>query len=152
MMLTLTRDTYLKDCTMGVLSIGTNKFQTMERPWIQSESCRGGAPCVSCVPEGTYQLVLHDTPKHPQTWALVNLDLDICHDPAPGKRSDVLIHPANYAIELEGCIAPGESRFSHGGEWTVVDSRRAFNMIKVLVPWTAGHELVISASPQAMRT
>lgn len=150
MIITLTRDAAQSvGCSLGVLDVDGHHFQTIERPWVASQSCRAGTPHVSCVPEGTYKLVPHDSPKHPQTWALVNLDLGVCHDPSVGLRSDVLIHPANYASELEGCIAPGERRFLHGGEWAVVDSRRAFNMIKLLMQYPGDHSIVISKAVAA---
>ncbi len=75
-----------------------------------------------------------------RTWALVNPDLGVTHspdDPIPGgigypHRSECLIHPANYASQLEGCIAPGKSRthiLGNGG-WMVTDSRATFKLIR----------------------
>lgn len=150
MIWTLTRDGRqpAADCTLGVLEVAGHHFQTMERPWVPSAAFRGGTPRRSCVPEGAYALVPHDSPKHPQTWALVNLDLGVCHDPAEGMRSDVLVHPANYASELEGCIAPGNGRFLHNGEWAVVDAREAFNQIKLLAGYPGDHSMaIVRAAP-----
>lgn len=100
---------------------------------------------VSCVPVGTYQLVRHDSAKHPKTWALVNEALDIFENPAPGKRSDCLIHPANFAFQLEGCIAPGIDRSKNGQTWMVTDSREAMTQLQGVVPWTDEHRLEIIA-------
>lgn len=145
MQLILIRDMYLSSCTLGTLQVpGTlGVFQTMERTWVASDVCRGGLSGVSCIPEGTYKLVRHDSPKHPMTWALVNDELDVCHNPTPGKRSDVLIHPANYAHELEGCIAPGTGRMLTNNEWMVLSSRAAFLAIKAALPYTDDHTIVI---------
>lgn len=144
MNLLLIRDVHRPDCTLGILTAAEGRWQTMERPWVADTSGgKGGTPRISCVPPGLYQLVLHDTAKHPNTWALVNHDLDIYADPTLGKRSDVLIHSANWAFQLEGCIAPGEERVWDGKEWMVTNSKQAVNEFRAAVPWTAGHTLEI---------
>lgn len=107
MQLTLTRTELAPDHTLGRLTIegASGAFFTMEQPWA------GNRPFHSCVPPGRYTLEPHDTPKHPQVWALVNPGLLIFHElPAnapPGARAACLMHSANWAFELEGCIAPG---------------------------------------------
>lgn len=146
MNLVLTRDLSTSDCTLGKLTIdGTTFYDTIERPWIpDDQGGRGGKPEVSCVPIGTYQLVRHDTPAHPKTWALVSHDLDIYADPTAGKRSDCLIHPANFSHELKGCTAPGKERAQQqNGEWMVMRSREAMAEIQAAVPWTDEHTLTI---------
>jgi hypothetical protein len=145
MQLRLVRDSYGEDYTLGQLFVPgvLNPYQTLERPWLPSDVCRGGMTGISCVPESTYKLVRHNSLKHPQTWALVNDDMDVCHEPTAGKRSDVLIHPANYVSELEGCIALGMSRMYVHGQWAVISSRAAFDDIKKYVPWTDEHTLII---------
>ena len=95
------------------------------------------------MPPGIYALVLHDTVKHPKTWALVNEDLDVYADPTLGKRSDVLIHPANWSWELEGCIAPGEGCQLNGSTWMITDSREAMSELQGALPWELGHTLEI---------
>jgi Family of unknown function (DUF5675) len=139
----LTRDKFTAVETLGTIEVGGQTFQSIERPWVADSEHMGGAPGVSCVPEGTYVLVLHDTPKHPRTFALVNESLGVVHNPTPGLRSDVLIHPANWARELEGCIAPGRERVRDNGEWMVTHSADAMRAIHALVPWTEGHSIEI---------
>jgi hypothetical protein len=52
---------------------------------------------VSCIPEGSYALVKRWSPKF-------NRHLQVMDVP---QRKDILIHPANDALqELKGCIAP----------------------------------------------
>ena len=123
-------------------------FHTIERPWVPADDHPGGMNGVSCVPPGRYALVRHDTTLHPETWALVNPELGVWHEPGDipkgqGGRSSVLIHPANFARELEGCIAPGVARSWSNGYAMVTSSRVAFARIKALVPWTDGHFLTI---------
>lgn len=148
----LPRDYKGTDCSMGVLKIMDHEWQTIERPWVP----RAGAPCgtkgVSCVPPGTYQLWKHNSESHPKTWALVNPSLWVYHydeDVSPGQvgiaRTLVLLHPANWAMELRGCMAPGLSRLREtSGRRQVVNSVAAMNQIKDLLPWENGHELEIT--------
>lgn len=143
MNLLLVRDLRRTDCTLGILTLGERHWQTMERPWIPDESCKAGRPALSCVAPGIYRLVRHDTPKHPRTWALVNHELDVCADPTVGKRSDILLHAANWSRQLLGCIAPGKTRSWNGSEWMVTDSRAAMTELQVLLPWTDEHTLEI---------
>jgi hypothetical protein len=137
------------DCTLGFLFIEGLQLATIERPWIPSPVSKGGAKGVSCVPVGTYKLVRHNTEAHPMTWALVNEDLDVAHLPRSGLpstvRTAVLIHPANYAHELRGCIAPGlRSGRGAEGQPMVLESRKAMRQLQELVPWTDDHILEVS--------
>ena len=137
MKLTLERDLDDGTCTLGVLSLNGKTWQTIERPWIAG-LLPGGLAGRSCVPVGHYELELHDSEAHPETWALVNPSLGVVHFP-PGPRSACLIHPANYAHELRGCIAPGLVRATQA----VFNSREAFAQLKTALPWRSGHTLEI---------
>jgi hypothetical protein len=150
----LLRRNYADDnCTMGVLSFSTPTddyvAQTIERPWIPSAVCRGGMPMKSCVPPGLYRLVRHNTDKKPFTWALVNHELDVEHFEGDDHDPDVdrntcLIHSANYAHELLGCIAPGQGRaVDANGVHMVTSSRLAMAELKHLLPWTDDHEIEV---------
>ena len=146
MKLLLVRDTMTTTYSYGALAAGTTTVQTIERPWVPAPDHLGGTNHISCVPVGTYELVLHDSEKHPQTWALVNPDLGVFHWEVPagiGGRCLVLLHPANVAPELDGCIAPGLVRGQLNGMPAVLQSKDAFAAIKAAVPWTTGHTLTI---------
>lgn len=141
------------DCTLGILLVADLALSTIERPWIPSSTCKGGAKGLSCVPIGTYDLVLHDTPKHPRTFALVNFDLDVLHNEGDDHDPDIdrvacLIHPANFVNQIEGCIAPGlrHTKAPEGtlGGYMVVNSRDAFAKLMAVVPWALGHTLEIT--------
>lgn len=138
----LVRDTKTATETLGNLTAGPVVADTIEQP------DNHDTPGHSCIPVGTYQLVEHvsarlhedDGTTPLRTWALVNPALGVTHapsDPIPGgigypHRSECLIHPANYASQLEGCIAPGKSRthiLGNGG-WMVTDSRATFKLIR----------------------
>lgn len=152
MNLTLTRDYRGADCSQGVLKIGDHSFQTMERPWKPLANAPCGTKGVSCIPPGVYQLYRHDTEAHPHTFALVNPTLWVYHfdeDVPIGQaglaRTVVLIHAANYASELRGCIAPGMARSVDGARRMVTNSRVAMQDILSMVPWVGGeHSLEIN--------
>ena len=142
MNLILRRDYDDDSCTLGQLTVGDWACQTIERPWIGGSL--GGQPGRSCVPIGRYQLEKHDTEAHPRTWALVNRMLGVVHYPVEGiPRAACLIHPANFAYELRGCIAPGMSRFQTASGWQMVSSRLAFDQLHGRLSWEDGHSLEI---------
>jgi hypothetical protein len=149
--LTLTRNFLSDACTMGKLSFSTPtedfECHTMERPWVPTPLSKGGLSGKSCVPRGEYKLVMHSSEAHPNTWALVNPALDVVHyedRDHPNLRCLVLIHVANYARELRGCIAPGQGRaVDADGVNMVTGSRLAMIELKRLLPYTNDHVLEI---------
>lgn len=140
MILTLTRDSRDDACTLGTLMASNSvvrTWQTIERPWVTMPGTPAGKKGFSCIPAGSYRLLPHTSEAHPNVWALVNPMLDVYHydeDVPINKRglarTVVLIHPANFASELEGCIAPGKSRMKTSGVWAVYQSRDAINEIR----------------------
>lgn len=146
MKLTLLRTYRGTDCTLGVLTMEGGSFQTIERPWVADPKYKGGRKGVSCVPEGIYHLECHNSEAHPRTWALVNPELGVSHwpqDAAEGDRTAVLIHVANFASELRGCIAPGMSSTVDPARGRMVTkSRVAMEKIQELLNWSE-HELEI---------
>lgn len=104
----LIRDDQNDICTLGYLLDGDERIaETLELPWRDNK--RG----ISCIPEGTYQCHLADSPSrgYPVYW-LQNV---------PG-RQDVQIHIGNFTKDIRGCILVGEER----GVNQVVHSKRAF--------------------------
>lgn len=93
---------------------------TVERPWISNQSN------VSCIPTGIYTLSKRVSPKvsrivkdrYPEAWEVTKV---------PG-RTFIMIHPANRAKELEGCIAVGLSLDCIAGDWAVMDSQKAYDL------------------------
>lgn len=156
MKLLLTRDFKQPDpgCTLGRMLAGDEVFYTIERPWVPSNMSSGGLDGKSCVPLGLYSLALHRSDAHPYSFCLVNPDLDVVHweDPKrPWLRALVLIHIANYARELRGCIAVGNRNgpIPGGvGQYQVFDSSRAFRRFNSVVRWVEGHQLeIVQATP-----
>lgn len=141
MIIELIRDQATDYCTLGRMQFAGRTLFTIERPWIPDVRSRGGTKGISCVPAGEYRLDRHNTDAHPKVWALVNPMLDVYHQPydvPPGRelisRTACLIHPANWAHELRGCVAPGKQRQKDGqGRWMVTQSRDAVNELRTVV-------------------
>lgn len=93
--------------TMGHITLPSGlRLATIERPW------KGNEAQVSCIPEGTYRAVFtHSKRFGRKLYEVMNV---------PG-RSGIRIHAANWAHELQGCIALG---IAHGAG-LVVQSRVA---------------------------
>jgi len=154
MNIVLIRDYAGDDCTLGRLTVAVDGaiFEALERPWVADPTCIGGHPDLSCVPAGTYQLALHDSPKFPKHFALVNHALGVYHMPADVPsgvlaRTACLLHSANFVDQLEGCCALGRSRRHIAERWMITDSQAAYGTFAGIVPWIEGHTLAISYAP-----
>lgn len=146
--LQLVRDVAAGSYTYGRLTCGAVVLQTLELPWRPEPGQLCGRPDLSCVPAGLYSLVLHNTPAHPQTWALVNTELGIYHEPGDVPagcfaRVACLLHTANFIYQLEGCIGVGNSRELQTPP-AIWQSAAAFRALQQTLPWTGGHTLAIS--------
>lgn len=112
--ITLLRDVYNPTYTEGrfiIPDIGTTIY-TIEQPWADN---RVGH---SCVPDGQYRLSRYYSPAHKQwTFRLVAPMLGVYADRLQAMdtiralvRDEVEIHAANWARQLQACIAPGLTR------------------------------------------
>lgn len=106
------------DWVLGRLHAGPLSLWTIERPWLDNKRNE------SCIPDGEYELSHFRHAAWGDAWLL--------HD-VPN-RSEILIHPANYAHELRGCIAPGiDTSYGYtknkGFTAMVTDSRRAMRAL-----------------------
>lgn len=85
-------------------------------------------PNQSCVPEGTYHLVPHQSPKFGACYALEAPTLGVTRY-GPSLRTHILIHSANTPSQLQGCLAPGVDVGVINGEIGVIQSKAAFNAL-----------------------
>lgn len=97
--------------TEGFLSFPLTVLATIEQEWRPNPTgAPGGTPFNSCVPVGVYQLRPH-VHHGKDVLALVNEDLGVYYleenMPDAGGRFMVLIHTANWAHDVVGCIGPG---------------------------------------------
>ena len=151
----LIRDYRDPNVTLGTLNIGTLKWQTLERPWVPSPLGLCGTKGVSCVPVGTYKLVPYNSEGHPKVWCLINPKLSVymweSDVPAgcPLARTTCLIHSANFASELRGCIAVGKSR-AKNGTWSIQRSRDALNEVRNALNGAYDNSLTISELPNCL--
>lgn len=151
--LTLTRDAKQPapaDCTLGVLTFGVLALHTIERPWIPDEVGECGRPGASCIQTGVYTLTPRTTEARGAHWILSNPTLSLWCYPSQVPagcygRSLVLIHAANWAHELMGCIAPGlDRRLDPQNGWMVTQSQLAMSLLRrALLSFDTG-ELTIS--------
>ena len=152
--LQLNRDYFTSYCTLGYLSEpGGRKWPTIERPWVSCESSSCGEKGQSCIPLGDYRVLRYSSDAHPSVYALSApmLGVYISDAEVPGPlrgfaRTNCLIHPANWASELRGCVAPGKERVKGPDSyWMVKSSRDAINEIRNILGAAADVRLVISS-------
>lgn len=99
---TLQRDLSDPEGTPGKFTFGGITVFSLELPW------RGNARQRSCIPPGKYICKIKQSPRFGRVYEVTGVQ----------GRSDVLIHPANFAgdaeagwtTELQGCIALGLKR------------------------------------------
>ena len=147
MNLFLTREQYLADCTLGVLSAGPHKIFTLEPPWLAGPG-RGGVHHYSCVPVGSYRVRPYARPSGEKVWLLSNAALDVFELPADGKlrdgaRSLVMIHAAVYPHDVIDGIGVGTNRMKTSLGWMLENSRDAMNRLRTAVGSTLDLTLVI---------
>ena len=138
----LKRDSHGEFGTFSVLTVSDVEFQTVEKGWKNNE------PYKSCIPNGEYILTFHNSPHHGECYILENLDLGVGKDEGDAKRFGCLLHIANLASQLEGCIAPGLYRGYYKDQWSVSNSGAAMDQIFELLgknPKTK-HRLTISSN------
>lgn len=152
MILTLIRDPQQPAayCTLGRLSVNSRgAFDTIERPWVPGpDGTVCGEQQQSCIGVGVYRMESRETEARGKHWILSNPALGVYRYPQDiptgvYARSLVLIHAANWAHELLGCIAPGKIRGVINSEWGVGDSRAALNEIRTLIGNTYDLQLEI---------
>jgi hypothetical protein len=133
--------------TTGTLTVDATRFFSIEQPW------RNNLQGKSCVPAGFYLLIPYYSPKHGATWRLHAPTLNVYGtEPVPaGGRSYCEIHSANFAEQLEGCIAlglagqPMYDPLTGAVEPAVEESQSAIAQLHQLItPLSSGHTITIS--------
>lgn len=132
----LNRHTFTKDVSLAELIVIDDKKQTfscriLELPWKQNERR------VSCVPAGTYKMVLEESPRFGQLlWELKGVP----------NRSECKFHVANFVRQLHGCFAPGDRFLDIDGDGIidVARSRYTLNRFHNAMPQDEGAECQIT--------
>jgi hypothetical protein len=143
MMLVLRRDMPLGQCTLGVLTVGDRRFQTIERPWVDNTfGGKSGAKFVSCVAPGLYRVERFVRPSGEKAFILSNPELDVyrsdeeveqCSKGTDLCRTRVLMHIANYVEDVVGCIGVGEERKYVAYKWMVTKSKQSMALLRSLI-------------------
>ena len=86
------------------------------------------------IPEGDYDLLPYESPKHGPTVCFHNPDLHVYATGVPvglAGRSYCEIHEANWAFQLEGCTAVGEeiAQIPPNG-WGITNSRQTLARLR----------------------
>lgn len=104
----LVRFATLADKTLGRIRYNGRELYTIEREWL------GNEVNVSCIPEGPYKLKRVNSPRFGSNmWEVAEVP----------DRTHILIHVANYAHDVIGCIGLGLTVFGNLGG--VGSSRKA---------------------------
>lgn len=100
--LLLERFNYAPAETFGRITLPDGRqFFTCEQPW------NGNKTGQSCIPEGVYDLQLRESPV---VFRTSGGEFDTGYEVmAVQGRSFIMIHPANWADELRGCISVGHA-------------------------------------------
>lgn len=91
---------------------------TIERPWL------GNHPDTSCIPEGTYDFYRFQSPHNGDVWRT---------DSVPD-RTAIEIHSANFAHQLEGCIAVGNAIGEIDGIPAILNSKQTLLKLHAILP------------------
>lgn len=106
---TITRDTPLSDCILGVVDVRGSTFYSLELPW------RNNRKNFSCIPVGEYICKFREkTGTHKNVYEITGVS----------GRKNILIHAGNYPRESRGCILLGIGRITTGSGM-VTQSRMA---------------------------
>lgn len=141
MLLTLQRFAHLPEFgTFGRLTCGDLRLYTVEQDWENNQ------PNISCIPNGEYNLSIHESPKYGKCLIIHNENLGIAKYKTAGvPRFGCLMHPANLASQLEGCIAPGMGLGYYREQWSVRSSGKALSKIMDVLGETDEHVLTIGS-------
>jgi len=103
----IVRDWQDKNQTLGKCTV----FDENGKPLFNSLSLergeRNNEPRVSCIPTGTYDVVLEWSPRfNTKLWEIKGVE----------NRSECKFHAANYWYQLNGCVALGSRLFDIDGD------------------------------------
>lgn len=117
MELTLIREAYEDDHTRGTLYVNGTMFRTLEPAWLNNQKNK------SCIPEGTYQWELRESPKFKKHILIKNIQ----------NRNLILIHVGNTTLDTRGCILIGKKAGKIQGKEAVLNSRTALEELLTII-------------------
>ena len=117
MKLQLIREAYEDDHTRGTLYVNGTMFRTLEPVWLNNEKNK------SCIPEGTYNWELRESPKFKKHILIKNVQ----------NRNLILIHVGNTTLDTQGCILIGKKTGTIAGKEAVLNSRTALEELLTII-------------------
>lgn len=107
--------------TLGEIQVGDLSLFTLELPDLNNDGIEGNEVRKSCIPEGTYRVTRHTSPKFGKTFWVRDV---------PG-RTAILIHPGNYHSHTLGCILVGmdQKDMNKDGLLDNVSSKKAMSLL-----------------------
>lgn len=116
----IVRQPSTSDGTLGTWYANDNSIicYTIELPWKDND------PQVSCIPEGSYQVIPHNSLNHPNTWEIIGVP----------NRSSILIHNGNTEQSTLGCVCVGDSISTLNGLPAVLNSNKTLDMLRGVLP------------------
>jgi Family of unknown function (DUF5675) len=115
----LDRNEYTDKGTLGTLNQDSTLLcYTLELPWNNNESG------TSCIPNGEYQVIPHNSFSHPNTWEITGVP----------DREAILIHNGNTEADSKGCVLVGDSTGEINGKPAVLNSKATLNKLRGILP------------------
>jgi hypothetical protein len=101
--------------TLGELQIDNFKCYTLELGWNNNEKRK------SCIPDGTYRVVKHKSPKFGLTFWIKDVP----------NRDAILIHAGNFHRHTLGCVLVGDNHRDTNGDGLldVVNSKKTMEKL-----------------------
>lgn len=160
MIIRLKRFSYAPTETEGIMTLDNgDTYNTIEQPWVPNPNgAIGGKPFHSCVPDGMYRMMPHVSKSKGNVWIFWNPKLGVWKFPqdhletGDDGRDVCYMHSANWAFQLEGCVAPGLTRrcmTPRGGTTAapaVTSSGAAMNKLHELLGESRQHILSIESA------
>ena len=115
---------YTPSATYGIFN-ASNEFGllfncvTLELPSLNNQKN------ISCIPEGKYKVVKHNSPKFGNCFYIKNVT----------GRDEILIHHGNYTKDTHGCILVGEyfDDINNDGIRDVVNSKKTMDKLNKML-------------------
>jgi hypothetical protein len=133
--------------TPGTLVVPGLTCAALSLPWVPNPNGPGGMPLKSCVPDGVYDLLPHDSAAHPGTYIMVNPGLGVYGASIPAGqnwgRTECLLHPGNKPSDVLGCTMLGASNLIWQNGFFVDNSVSTYAKLVAILGRTDTHRLII---------
>lgn len=110
--------------TLGEIQVGDISIFTLELPDLNNDGIEGNEVRKSCIPEGSYRVVRHTSPKFGKTFWVKDVK----------GRSAILIHPGNYYYHTLGCILVGIDQEDMNGDG-LIDNKSSKKAMELLLKY-----------------